>query len=180
MIGEIRDFETAEIAIQASLTGHLVLSTLHTNDAASAITRLIDMGVEPFLIASSLSAVLAQRLVRMICPQCKQSFEINEEEARYFEPVQSIPMPRMLYRGSGCNGCKGTGYMGRTGIFEIISINNDVRKMITGRADARMIKDSVFAKGMKTLYIDGLLKVLKGLTTLEEVMRVTQKDYADF
>jgi general secretion pathway protein E len=179
MVGEIRDFETAEIAIQASLTGHLVLSTLHTNDAASAISRLIDMRIEPFLIASSLTAVLAQRLVRIICKHCKQSYEVSDEEARYFSAVRSVQSPPVLFRGSGCERCKGTGYLGRTGIFEIANVDNDIRKLITARADAQRIKDSAVGKGMKTLYINGLQKVLEGVTTLEEVMRVTQKDYAD-
>lgn len=179
MVGEIRDFETAEIAIQASLTGHLVLSTLHTNDAASAVTRLIDMGIEPFLVASSLMAVLAQRLVRNICPHCKVSYRPSEEESKYFSALVSQLPALKLYRGTGCEKCKGSGYQGRTGIFELLHIDNDIRQMITGRKDSRVIKDYAASRGMKTLYTDGLDKVIKGLTTLEEVMRVTQKDYAE-
>ena len=171
MVGEIRDIETAEIAIQASLTGHLVLSTLHTNDAPSAITRLIEMGVEPFLAASSLIAIIAQRLVRMICPYCKEEYIPSEGEKAYF-PFEIS----RLYRGSGCEKCKYTGYLGRTGIFEILVIDKDLRKMITERIDSQSIKQKAILKGMKTLRKDGLNKVLKGITTLEEVLRVTPKD----
>ena len=174
MIGEIRDFETAEIAIQASLTGHLVLSTLHTNDAASAVVRLTDMGMEPFLVASSLVAVLAQRLVRTICPYCKEEFTPTSLETAYFSsPVQ------VLYRGKGCRMCKETGYLGRTGIFEILYIDNEIRQMISGRADSRSMKDYAVSRGMRTLHMDGLEKVMKGITSLQEILRVTQKDYAD-
>ncbi|MFO7667568.1 MAG: type II secretion system ATPase GspE [Desulfobacterales bacterium] len=173
MIGEIRDFETAEIAIQASLTGHLVLSTLHTNDAASAVVRLTDMGMEPFLVASSLVAVLAQRLVRTICPYCKEEFTPTFETAYFSSPLH------VLYRGKGCRMCKETGYLGRTGIFEILYIDNEIRQMISGRADSRSMKDYAVSRGMRTLHMDGLEKVMKGITSLQEILRVTQKDYAD-
>lgn len=179
MVGEIRDFTTAEIAIQASLTGHLVLSTLHTNDSASALTRLIDMGVEPFLVASSLVAILAQRLVRNICPYCKESYLPSDSEAHYFSSLVSHPVPLVLYRGAGCEKCKGSGYLGRTGIFELLYVDRGIRQMITDKADSQAIKDLAVASGMRTLYMDGLNRVVKGDTTLEEVMRVTQKDYAD-
>lgn len=179
MVGEIRDFETAEIAIQASLTGHLVLSTLHTNDSASAITRLIDMGVEPFLVASSLVAVLAQRLVRNICPYCRETYEPNGKEAEYFSALEVQSAPLTLYRGAGCDKCKDSGYLGRSGIFELLYVDNEVRQMITGRTDAQCIKDYSVSKGRKTLYLDGLNKVIKGDTTLEEIMRVTQKDIVE-
>ncbi|HXX56648.1 MAG TPA: ATPase, T2SS/T4P/T4SS family, partial [Thermodesulfovibrionales bacterium] len=179
MVGEIRDVETAEIAIQASLTGHLVLSTLHTNDAASAVTRLIDMGVEPFLVASSLVAVIAQRLVRTICQHCKESYEPGEEETRYFSTFVPRFSPSILSRGRGCERCKGSGYSGRMGIFELLNVDADIREMITGRRDSQAIKETAVTKGMKTLYADGLIKVARGHTTLEEVLRVTQKDYAD-
>ncbi|MFA4916626.1 MAG: type II secretion system ATPase GspE [Syntrophales bacterium] len=180
MVGEIRDFETAEIAIQASLTGHLVLSTLHTNDAPSAITRLIDMGVEPFLLSSSLVAVLAQRLVRVICIYCKESYEPSDNERSYFlNPSSLTPCPSLLYRGKGCEKCMGTGYLGRTGIYELLHINNEIRQMISGRVDLQIIKDHAVSKGMRTLYRDGLTKVIQGITTLQEILRVTQKDYAD-
>ncbi|MDO8784625.1 MAG: ATPase, T2SS/T4P/T4SS family, partial [Syntrophales bacterium] len=174
MIGEIRDFETAEIAIQASLTGHLVLSTLHTNDAASAVVRLIDMGMEPFLVASSLVAVLAQRLVRTICPYCKEAFQPTPSEMKYFSSPVSV-----LYRGKGCQMCRESGYIGRTGIFEILYIDSEVGQMISGRVDSRAMKDYALSRGMRTLHMDGLEKVMKGITSLQEILRVTHKDYAD-
>jgi general secretion pathway protein E len=174
MVGEIRDLETAEIAIQASLTGHLVLSTLHTNDAPSAITRLIDMGVEPFLVASSLTGVLAQRLVRRICPHCKETYTPSPAEAEYFDTP-----PESLSRGRGCAKCNQTGYLGRLGIFELLTTTPSIVDLISGKADARSIKDLAVAGGMKTLRDDGLLKVQMGMTALEEVLRVTQKDNAD-
>ncbi len=174
MVGEIRDLETAEIAMQASLTGHLVLSTLHTNDAPSALVRLVDMGIEPFLVASSLTVVLAQRLARKICPHCKESYKPSDVELSYF----SQP-PELLHRGMGCEHCKNKGYMGRTGIFELLVIDNEVRPMITDKIDSQSIKQSAISRGMKTLRVDGLEKAVQGITTLEEVLRVTQKDYAD-
>jgi general secretion pathway protein E len=169
MVGEIRDFETAEIAIQASLTGHLVLSTLHTNDAPSALTRLIDMGVEPFLVASSLIGALAQRLVRVICPHCKESYKPTPEEARYLSSS-------VLYRGRGCEKCGDKGYLGRTGIFELLLIDDDIRHMITEKIDSQSIKNYAVSKGMKVLRTDGFEKAAKGITSVEEVLRVTQKD----
>jgi len=174
MVGEIRDVETADIAIHASLTGHLVLSTLHTNDAASAVTRLLDMGVEPFLVASSLLGVLAQRLVRKICPHCRREYPIEESERLYF----SDP-PAVLFRGEGCDRCKHTGFLGRMGIFELMLIDQDVRMLITSKSDANAIKESSIRSGMTTLRKDGLQKVRAGLTTIGEILRVTQKDYAD-
>jgi general secretion pathway protein E len=179
MVGEIRDYETAEIAIQASLTGHLVLSTLHTNDSASAITRLIDMGVEPFLIASSLVAVVAQRLVRTICPLCKESYTAGEEQRRYFPVSLSRASSFTLHQGRGCDRCRGSGYLGRTGIFEVLPMTNEIRQMIAARKDSQVIKDQAVKAGMRTLYMDGLNKALKGDTTLQEVLRVTQKDYGE-
>ena len=180
MVGEIRDYETAEIAIQASLTGHLVLSTLHTNDSASAVTRLIDMGVEPFLVSSSLVAALAQRLVRTICPFCKESYEPSETERAYFADIKAgARQLTQLYRGRGCQKCRESGYLGRTGIFEILYVTPEIREMISGRKDSQLIKDQAVSKGMKTLYSDGLYKVMKGETTIEEVLRVTQKDYTE-
>jgi general secretion pathway protein E len=176
MVGEIRDLETAVIAMQASLTGHLVLSTLHTNDAPSALVRLIDMGIEPFLVASSLTVVLAQRLVRTICPDCKESYGPSEVEKSYFSSFISHPSSFLLYRGKGCGKCKEKGYLGRTGIFELLVIDNEIRSMITEKTDSRTIKNHAISKGMKTLRTDGLEKVLKGITTIEEVLRVTQKD----
>jgi general secretion pathway protein E len=180
MVGEIRDFETVEIAIQASLTGHLVLSTLHTNDAPSALTRLLDMGVEPFLVASSLTGILAQRLVRVICPECKETYRPSEEELKYFPTaasrLQSVPDGIVLYRGKGCDACIGKGYLGRIGIFELLVIDEDIRHAITERKDAQSIRSIAMAKGMRTLRSDGFEKVLSGITTVEEVLRVTQKE----
>ena len=180
MVGEIRDFETAEIAIQASLTGHLVLSTLHTNDAPSSIARLVDMGVEPFLVASSLIGILAQRLVRVICPSCKESYRPTEEEAKYISSFVLHPSTFVFYRGKGCNKCNGKGYLGRTGIFELLIIGDEIRHLITQGTDSQSIKNVAISKGMKTLRIDGFEKAISGITTIEEVLRVTQrKDYAD-
>jgi general secretion pathway protein E len=174
MVGEIRDVETADIAIHASLTGHLVLSTLHTNDAASAVTRLLEMGVEPFLVSSSLIGVLAQRLVRMVCPHCRKEYEPDEGEKLYFsEP------PATLYKGEGCERCKNTGYRGRIGIFELMSVNESIRPLISRKLDASNIRESAIKNGMQTLHSSGLKKVLEGVTTLSEVLRVTQSDYAD-
>ncbi len=184
MVGEIRDHDTAEIAIQASLTGHLVLSTLHTNDSASAVTRLIDMGIEPFLIASSLSGVLAQRLLRKICASCKEGYTPSGLELTYFTPMtegqysRTGEVPEQLYRGRGCERCNGTGYLGRTGIFELLPVHHEIVSLINRNTDTHMIKKSAVKEGMKTLRIDGLYKVLQGITTLEELLRVTQKDYA--
>ncbi len=174
MIGEIRDRETAEIAIHASLTGHLVFSTLHTNDAASAATRLIDMGIEPFLVASSVVAVLAQRLLRRICPDCKRPYRASEEELSRLDlpPGSAVT----LYRGAGCAACSQTGYRGRTGIFELMVLDDDIRRLIGGKADSTAIKQAAIAKGMVTLKQEGAERVIQGHTTLEEVMRITQQE----
>jgi len=172
MIGEIRDYETAEIAIQSSLTGHLVLSTLHTTDASSAVIRLADMGVEPFLVASSLSAVLAQRLVRTLCPHCRESYPPTAAERAYLQGDVSL-----LYRGAGCKFCRESGYLGRIGIFELLTVDGNIRQMISERVSVQNIKSYAVEKGMKTLFMDGLHKVVEGSTTLQEVLRVTQKDY---
>ncbi len=174
MIGEIRDRETAEIAIHASLTGHLVFSTLHTNDAASAATRLIDMGIEPFLVASSVVAVLAQRLLRKICPDCKTPYKpsVDELDRLDLPPETSTT----LYRGSGCAACSQTGYRGRTGIFELMVLDDEVRRLIGTKADSSAIRQAAIAKGMVTLKQDGAERVLHGQTTLEEVMRITQQE----
>jgi general secretion pathway protein E len=174
MVGEIRDRETAEIAIQASLTGHLVLSTLHTNDAPGAVTRLVDMHVEPFLVASSLLAVVAQRLVRTICPNCKESYKPAEEELS--ELGLSSKDVKQLWRGKGCDNCQNTGYVGRLGIFEMMLLDDDLRKLIMKNEDASTIKAKAREKGMKTLREDGADKVVQGITTAEEVTRVTQEE----
>ncbi|HMS84498.1 MAG TPA: type II secretion system ATPase GspE [Nitrospira sp.] len=174
MIGEIRDRETAEIAIHASLTGHLVFSTLHTNDAASAATRLIDMGIEPFLVASSVVAVLAQRLLRRICPDCKRPYRASEDELSRLDLLPGSAVT--LYRGAGCAACSQTGYRGRTGIFELMVLDDDIRRLIGSKADSTAIKQSAITKGMVTLKQEGAERVLHGQTTLEEVMRITQQE----
>jgi len=180
MVGEIRDIETAEMAMQASLTGHLVLSTLHTNDAPSAVIRLIDMGIEPFLISSSLSVVIAQRLVRTICPDCKETYIPSETEKILLKDIiNGHAQEFTLSKGKGCNKCNKKGYIGRTGIFEVLVIDNEIRNMINEKMDSQTIKNYALSKGMKTLRTDGLEKAIKGITTLEEVLRVTRKDYAD-
>jgi type II secretory ATPase GspE/PulE/Tfp pilus assembly ATPase PilB-like protein len=166
MVGEIRDRETADIAIRAALTGHFVYSTLHTNDAPSAITRLTDMGVENYLISSSLVAVLAQRLVRVLCPRCKV-----EDEPRMTPQGETI----RTWRGLGCEHCFGTGYSGRVGIFELMEMNDEIRKLIMRNADAAEIAAAARRQGMRTLREDGWEKVRAGLTTAEEVLRVTQE-----
>ena len=175
MIGEIRDLETAEIAIHASLTGHLVFSTLHTNDAASAATRLIDMGIEPFLVSSSVVAVLAQRLVRKVCKNCRQAYQPEDEELIRLGIVPPKMHP-IFYRGPGCAACSQTGYRGRTGIYELMVMDDEIRRLIGAKADATAIKQAAIVKGMITLKDDGADKVFHGITTTEEVMRITQQD----
>jgi len=173
MIGEIRDLETAEIAVQAALTGHKVFSTLHTNDAASGITRLIDMGVEPFLIASSVNAFLAQRLVRTICPECRESYKPSAKMLSKLNIKPSQQKNRKFYRGRGCPNCLNTGYRGRTGIYELLTVTEDVRKAVLTHAEAHEIKSIAIKEGMITLFEDGTKKVLSGETTIEEVLRVS-------
>ena len=175
MIGEIRDRETAEIAIHASLTGHLVFSTLHTNDAASAATRLIDMGIEPFLVASSVVAVLAQRLVRKVCKDCRQAYHPDDEELIRLGIVPP-KTPPTFYRGTGCAACSQTGYRGRTGIYELLVMDDEIRRLIGAKADSTAIKQAAISKGMITLKDDGADKVFHGITTTEEVMRITQQE----
>jgi general secretion pathway protein E len=174
MIGEIRDRETAEIAIQASLTGHLVLSTLHTNDAASAVTRLTDMGIEPYLISSTVVGVMAQRLVRVICPNCKRPHNPQEAVIPWNEVQKMAKGFVKLYQGAGCEKCLGTGYMGRTGIFELLLVDDQIRDLIVRRQGSHLIKEAAGQKGMRTLRQDGLRRALEGVTTLAEVCRVTQ------
>jgi general secretion pathway protein E len=174
LVGEIRDLETAEIAIQASLTGHLVFSTLHTNDAPAAITRLQDMGVEPYLVASVLEAVLAQRLVRRICIACRAPDTPSQADLDALGV--SAPARTQLYRGKGCEDCRGTGYRGRMGIYELFPITEDARSLMLRRASARDIRQHAVAAGMVTLRFDGWRRACEGLTTVEEVLRVTQED----
>ncbi len=174
MVGEIRDLETAEIAIRAALTGHLVFSTLHTNDAPSAFTRLIDMGIEPFLVASSVESVMAQRLVRTICSHCKTEQKV---EAGYLRrigyPEEEIPTAK-FWRGAGCEDCRQLGYQGRMGIYELLILNESLRPLILSRAPASTIAQKAIEFGMRTLRTDGWNKVKAGQTTIEEVLRVTQ------
>jgi len=176
MVGEIRDLDTANTAIEASLTGHLVFSTLHTNDAPSAITRLVDMGVKPFLVASSLQSVMAQRLVRRVCPECREPYTPTSWELETFELTDDKLKDATLFKGAGCRACNNTGYRGRVGIFELMAVDEDVQKLIYKRVPSTEIRKLARQSGMKTLREDGMLKVLSGMTTLEEVMRVTAKD----
>ena len=175
MIGEIRDRETAEIAIHASLTGHLVFSTLHTNDAASAATRLIDMGIEPFLVASSVVAVLAQRLIRKVCPDCKQGYQPDDEELIRLGVVPGKTKPT-FYRGTGCPACTQTGYRGRTGIHELLVLDDEIRRLIGNKADAAAIRQAAVSHGMVLLKEEAAEKIFAGITTTEEVMRMTQQE----
>jgi general secretion pathway protein E len=174
MVGEIRDRETAEIAVQASLTGHLVFSTVHTNDAPGSVTRLVDMHVEPFLIASSLMAVLAQRLVRTICPNCKYQYTPTKEELA--ELGLSPSEVKVLYKGKGCEECQQTGYIGRLGIYELMIVDDEIRALILKNVDSGTLKAKAREHGMITLREDGADKVKRGLTTIEEVTRVTRDD----
>ncbi len=176
MVGEIRDGETAEIAIQASLTGHLVFSTLHTNDAATAFTRLIDMGIEPFLVASSIIGVMAQRLVRVVCKECRQPYKPEDSELRELGITRDKLKNGVIYRSTGCPECSQTGFAGRTGIYELLLVNDKIRNLILKNADASTIKKAAQEAGMLTLRDHGAQKVIDGITTIEEVLRVTQED----
>ncbi len=203
MVGEIRDRETAEIAIQASLTGHLVLSTIHTNDSAGAVTRLVDMGVEPFLVRSSIIGILAQRLVRMLCPECKEPYEATDYELQqlgvdertmawkhnrkvsqryqphgipYQPPGSELTLPPIFYRAKGCDACSNKGFVGRRGIYELLVIDDEVGNLILQNADAQAIKRAAQNAGLDTLRDDGARKVIAGLTTVEEVMKAKQED----
>ncbi len=178
LVGEIRDQETAEIAIQASLTGHLVLSTLHTNDAAGAVTRLVDMGVEPFLVGSSLIGIMAQRLVRRVCPTCREPFEPTAEQLAEIGLPPTATAGHTVFRAreGGCEECLSTGYRGRTGIYELLTVDDAMRQLIVTTPTAGAIKKEALRRGMITLRDDGARKVLAGLTTMEEVLRVTQEE----
>lgn len=172
MVGEIRDLETAKIAVEAALTGHLVLSTLHTNDAAGAVTRLIEMGIEPFLVASSVIGVLAQRLTRVICPNCKESFTPPPEAIKKFGITSYGDAEVTFYRGVGCDHCKHTGYKGRLGIFEFLPMTDRVRGLVLRNSSTSDIRQSGIGEGMKTLQDDGIRKVLEGITSIDECLRV--------
>jgi general secretion pathway protein E len=170
MIGEIRDLETAQIAVQASLTGHLVLATLHTNDAPGAVTRLVDMGIEPFLLASTLNGVLAQRLVRKLCGECRAPYEPDATERALF----ANPAPERLYRAVGCGACNFSGYRGRTGIYELLTVDDELRRLVHDVAEERTVRETAVAHGMMRLRDDGLRWVRDGVTSLDEVLRVTR------
>lgn len=174
MIGEIRDGETANIAIHASLTGHLVFSTLHTNDSAGAVTRLVDMGIEPFLVSSSVVAIIAQRLVRKICTTCRKPYTPTPEECK------KLGLPPegdySFFKGAGCDKCLNTGFKGRMGIYEILMVDDEIRNMILTKVDSGQIKAKAIAHGMTSLREDGAQRVIAGLTTTEEVIRVTQEE----
>ncbi|MFA5363327.1 MAG: GspE/PulE family protein, partial [Candidatus Omnitrophota bacterium] len=174
MVGEIRDLETAAIAVQAALTGHLVFSTLHTNDAPSSVTRLVNMGVEPFLVSASLIGVMAQRLVRMICPNCKESYEPSEALMEKWGLKEKSGF--VLYRGRGCDNCKGTGYYGRTGIYELMVVDDEMRELIlSDNCSTVTLRKKAQENGMALLSEDGVSKALAGITTLEEVARVCEE-----
>ena len=175
MIGEIRDAETADIAMEAALTGHLVFSTLHTNDAPSAVTRLLDIGVKPFLVASALRAAMAQRLVRAICENCKESYVPTERELKMLGTM-SKTVPERMYHGAGCDKCGRSGYKGRKGIFEIFKVDDTIQRLIFDHAPATLLRQRAREMGMRTLREDGMLKVASGMTSLQEVLRVTMGD----
>ena len=176
MVGEIRDSETAKIAVQAALTGHLVFSTLHTNDSSGALARLVEMGVEPFLAASALTGVLAQRLVRTVCPHCRKSYQPDKQSLTELFEGAEVPQHATFYRGRGCSHCMQVGYLGRTGIYELLEVTDPIRQLITGNADAATIRQQAVKLGLRTLRQAGLAKVLAGETTVEEILRVTQEE----
>ena len=173
MVGEIRDLETAQIAIQASLTGHLVLTTLHTNDASGAITRLMDMGIEEFLIASSLEAVLAQRLLRRLCLDCRQEYLPSVSLMEQLELDPAMLSDKEFYAGAGCSSCADTGYRGRLGIFEMLEVTEPIRELIAEGRPAGIIRERAVQQGMLTLREDGLRNIFTGVTSIEEVIRYT-------
>jgi general secretion pathway protein E/type IV pilus assembly protein PilB len=176
MVGEIRDLETAEIAINAALTGHLVFSTLHTNDAPSAVARLIDMGIKSFLVASSVKAIMAQRLARRTCKNCAVPIEPTEDELRLLDMTPKDFEGGTLMKGRGCSECANSGYKGRMGLYEIFMITDDIQNLIFSQATTMEIRDAARRNGMRTLRDDGLRKAMSGSTTLEEVIRITSLD----
>nr|WP_320013320.1 type II secretion system ATPase GspE [uncultured Desulfobacter sp.] len=175
LIGEIRDIETAEIAIQSALTGHLVFSTLHTNDAPGAVTRLVDLGVEPYLITSSVNHIIAQRLVRVLCRHCREEFVLSNADLSSFESINGLAPGQKVFKPKGCPKCFDTGYLGRQAIMEILPLDEELKSLILETSDANLIKEAAIKKGMKTLRADGLTKVAQGITSLREVLRVTQE-----
>ena len=179
MVGEVRDVETARISVQAAQTGHLVFSTIHTNDSPTVMTRLLDIGIEPYLVASSVLVAIAQRLVRQVCPDCKESYDPDEKDLKKLKDLNIDPdelIDGKQIRGHGCGSCFGSGYQNRTGIYEILPIDDHVREQIVEQASASAIKRAALARGFKTLRMDGAEKVIRGITTTHEVLRVTQLD----
>jgi general secretion pathway protein E len=179
MVGEIRDEETAKIATQAALTGHLVFSTLHTNDAAGAVARMLNFNVEPYLVASSVLVVIAQRLVRRICPECREAYAPEPMDMKQLKElgiaIEQLP-GGVLHRGKGCPNCFQTGYVDRIAIYEILPVAEEVKEQVMDRASAATIKKTSITRGCRTLRMDGARKVVQGITTCEEVLRVTQLD----
>lgn len=173
MVGEMRDIETAETAIRAALTGHLVFTTLHTNDAPSSLTRMVDMGIPAYLVASAVSAVLAQRLVRNICPNCKEKIEMESRIVKELGLSAEPDKPYTLYRGKGCDKCNGQGYYGRTGIFELMFVNEEIRRLLVSQSITAVLREAAKRSGMKTLWETGMEKALQGITTVEEVKRTS-------
>jgi type II secretory ATPase GspE/PulE/Tfp pilus assembly ATPase PilB-like protein len=174
LIGEIRDAETAEIAIHSALTGHLVLTTLHTNDAPSAITRLIDMGTEDYLLSSTVIGILAQRLVRVVCPFCQEPYSPSPAVLKEMKLSSADLAGLKISEVKGCEKCSNTGYWGRTGIFEFLRMTDEIQRLILGKKDSNIIKEAARKNGLRTLREDGWLKVKQGVTTISEVLRVTQ------
>jgi type II secretory ATPase GspE/PulE/Tfp pilus assembly ATPase PilB-like protein len=174
MVGEVRDVETAEIAIRAALTGHLVFSTLHTNDASGAVTRLIDMGVEPFLVASSIQGILAQRLVRKLCGHCREPYRPERTALMDFD-INGLPVPEQIYRPKACEDCRHRGYLGRTGVFELLEINERIHELILRRASTAEIRNEAL-ETMQTMRQDGWEKICRGVTSIEEVLQATQHE----
>ena len=176
MVGEVRDYETAEITIRVALTGHLVFSTLHTNDAAGGMTRLVDMGIEPFLVASSVLAFIAQRLIRVICPECKVRITPDKEILKELAGGSENSSDLKIFQGKGCQACNNTGYKGRTAIYEILTVSESIRELVLKRVSSEEIKKRAVSLGMRTLRQDGWAKVIAGITTPQEVLRVTHKE----
>ncbi len=177
MVGEIRDAETANMAVQASLTGHLVLSTLHTNDAPSSITRLHDLGIQPFLTSATILGVMAQRLLRTLCPHCKQALDVSADSEiaiQWQELVQPwrAPVPAQVYKAQGCEHCRHTGYQGRVGLYEIMPLSSELKKLVAADANLDTLKQQAYREGVQPLRLSGAKRISEGLTTIEEVMRV--------
>jgi type IV pilus assembly protein PilB len=176
MVGEIRDFETAEIAVKAALTGHLVLSTVHTNDAPSTVNRLLNMGIEPFLIGSSVNLIMAQRLARVVCPKCREPYEVPAKVIADLGALPDEAKVTTCYKAVGCQSCGGTGFRGRTALYEVMLMTDSIRELVLSGASAMDLKRQAMTDGMKTLRQSGVTKLRQGVTTVEEVMRVTMSD----